>query len=91
LTDLEKALVISLKTSSWASIDEVWENLLEINPKTSRSSVYRCLVKEKINQIPLGKKDKEKKFKEYEPRFLYIDVTYLPKLYGKSNYLFRYR
>ena len=34
LTELEKALVISLRTSSWASIDEVWETLLEINPKT---------------------------------------------------------
>ena len=88
LTDLEKALVISLRTSSWVSIDEVWENLLEINPKISRSSVYRCLVKEKINQIPQEKKDKAKKFKEYEPGFLHMDVTYLPKFNGKSNYLF---
>lgn len=39
LTDMEKALIISLRTTSWASIDEVWETLLEINPKISRSSV----------------------------------------------------
>ncbi len=64
------------------------ENLLEINPKISRSYVYRCLVKEKINQIPQEKKDIAKKFKEYEPGFLHIDVTYLPKFNGKSNYLF---
>jgi transposase InsO family protein len=88
LTDLEKALAISLRTSSWVSIDEVWENLLELNPKISRSSVYRCFVKEKINQVPQEKKDKAKKFKEYEPGFLHIDVTYLPKFNGKSNYLF---
>ena len=88
LTGLEKALAISLRTSSWVSVDEVWENLLDINPKISRSSVYRCFVKEKINQLPQEKKDKVKKFKEYEPGFLHIDVTYLPKFNGKSNYLF---
>ena len=44
--------------------------------------------KEKINQIPQEKKDKAKKFKEYEPGFLHIDVTYLPKFNGKSTYLF---
>jgi hypothetical protein len=90
-TDLEKALVISLRNYSWVSIDDVWGNLLEINPKISRSFLYGCLVKEKIKQIPLGKKDKAKKFKGYEPGFLHIKVTYLPKLYGISNYLFRYR
>lgn len=88
LSDLEKALIISLRSSSWVSIDEVWENLLEINPRISRSSVYRCFVKEKINQIPQEKKDKAKKFKEYEPGYLHIDVTYLPKFNGKSYYLF---
>uniref|UniRef100_UPI004047EF73 DDE-type integrase/transposase/recombinase n=1 Tax=Flavobacterium sp. TaxID=239 RepID=UPI004047EF73 len=88
LSDLEKALAISLRISSWVSIDEVWESLLEINPKISRSSVYRCFVKDKINQIPQEKKDKAKKFKEYDPGFLHIDVTYLPKFNGKSNYLF---
>ena len=88
LSDLEKALAISLRTSSWASIDEVWESLLEINPKISRSSVYRCFVKENINKIPQEKKDIAKKFKEYEPGFVHIDVTYLPKFNGKANYLF---
>lgn len=88
LTDLEKALIVSLRTSSWVSIDEVWENILEINPKISRSSVYRCFVKENINQIPQEKKDVVKKFKEYEPGYLHIDVTYLPKFNGKSYYLF---
>ena len=88
LSDLEKALAKSLRTSSWVSIDEVWENLLEINPKISRSSIYRCFVKEKINLIPQEKKDKAKKFKEYEPGFLHIDVTYLPKFNSKPSYLF---
>jgi transposase-like protein len=88
LTDLEKALIVSLRTTTWSSIDEVWETLLEENPKISRSSVYRCFVKEKINQIPQEKKDVAKKFKEYEPGYLHIDVTYMPKFNGKTQYLF---
>lgn len=88
LNELERAMAISLRTSSWSSIDEVWENLLEVNPKISRSSVYRCFVKEKINQTPVERKEKAKKFKEYEPGYLHIDVTYLPKFNGKSSYLF---
>lgn len=46
------------------------------------------MLKKKSNQIPQEKKDKAKKFKEYEPGFLHIDVTYLPKFNGKSTYLF---
>jgi transposase-like protein len=88
LTDLEKALIVSLRTATWSSIDEIWETLLEENSKISRSSVYRCFVKEHINQIPQEKKDKAKKFKEYEPGYLHIDVTYLPKFNGKPHYLF---
>ena len=87
LTDLEKALAISLRTSSSVSIYEVCENLLEINSKISRSSVYRCFVKEKINRILQEHKDKAKKFKEYKPGFLHINVTYLPKFNSKFNYI----
>jgi hypothetical protein len=62
---LEKALIVSLRTATWSSIDEIWETILEENSKISRSSPYPCFVKENINQIPQEKKDKAKKFKEY--------------------------
>lgn len=88
LTDLEKALAISLRRSTWMPIDEVWEALLETNPEVSRSSVYRCFVKEDINKVPQEKKDRAKKFKAYKPGYLHIDVTYLPKFKGQSYYLF---
>lgn len=88
LSDLERALVISLRKSSWMPIDEVWETLLVENSKISRSSVYRVFVKENINVVPQQKKETAKKFKEYEPGYLHIDVTYLPKFNGKPCYLF---
>lgn len=88
LTDLEKTIIKSLRCSSWLALDEIWETMLVENPAISRSSVYRLFVSEKINQVPEQKKDKAKKFKEYEPGYLHIDVTYLPKFKGKSSYLF---
>ena len=88
LSDLETALVISIRRSSWLPLDEVFETLLEQNPTISRSSVYRCLVKNKLNKVPQEQKDKAKKFKAYQPGYLHIDVTYLPKFNGISSYLF---
>ena len=88
LNVIEKALITSLRSSTWLALDEVWEAVLQQNSKITRSSVYRCFVKEKINKIPQEKKEIAKKFKEYKPGFLHIDVTYLPKFEGKSQYLF---
>jgi transposase InsO family protein len=88
LTEIETALVISIRRSSWLPLDEVYETLLEQNRTISRISVYRCLVKNGINKVPQEQKDKAKKFKAYQPGYLHIDVTYLPKFNGKSAYLF---
>jgi transposase InsO family protein len=88
LSDLEKAVAISLRKSTWLAIDELWEAMLEKNPSISRSSVYRCLVRENINTVPVEKKDNAKKFKAYKPGYLHMDVTYLPKFENKPNYLF---
>ena len=50
--------------------------------------VYRCLLKNKINKKPEEQKDKAKLFKAYQPGYLHIDVTYLPKFEGQKWYLF---
>ncbi len=88
LSEVEIALLISIRRSSWLPLDEVFETLLEQNPKITRIAVYRCFVKNQINTVPQQQKDKAKKFKAYEPGYLHLDVTYLPKLNGKSAYLF---
>lgn len=88
LSELEVALIISIRKSSWLPLDEVYEKLLEQNQAISRSSVYRCLVKNELSKVPQDQKDKAKKFKAYQPGYLHIDVTYLPKLSGQSAYLF---
>lgn len=80
-------LTISLRKNAWLPLDEIWEVLLEENPKISRSSVHRTFKRENINKVPVEQKEKAKQFKEYEPGYLHIDVTYLPKFNGKPRYL----
>jgi transposase-like protein len=88
LTELEMSIALSVRRSSWISLDEVYEILLSSNPLVSRSSVYRLFVRNSVNRIPQKEKDKAKKFKEYEPGFLHVDVTYLPQFNGQKYYLF---
>jgi transposase-like protein len=88
LTEVEQCLITSIRKSTWLPLDEIFELLLVQNEDISRSSVYRLLVRENINTVPVEKKEQAKKFKEYKPGFLHIDVTYLPSLNGQKNYLF---
>lgn len=88
LSDFEKTLVSSIRQSTWLPLEEVLEMVQLTNPSISRSAVYRYFVHEKINKVPEKEKDKAKKFKEYEPGYLHIDVTYLPKFDDVKYYLF---
>jgi transposase-like protein len=56
--------------------------------KARRSAVYRTFKSNGINTVPQKEKDKAKKFKEYDPGYLHLDVTYLPMLNGKKYYLY---
>ncbi len=67
-------------------LDEIYETFISTVPNVSRSCVYRVL--HDLNKLPKEKREAAKKFKEYEPRFIHIDVTYLLKFDGKSSYLF---
>jgi transposase InsO family protein len=86
LSEQQQALIVSVRKSTWFALDEVWEMFLTIDKNISRSSVYRCFKKNNLNAVP--QKEKFKKFKEYEPGFLHVDVTYLPKFNGTKYYLF---
>jgi len=86
LSEVEKEIIKKMRTSTWMSLEEVLECIKQVNSSISKSSVYRYFVKENINKIPTEKKEEAKKFKAYQPGYLHIDVTYLPK--GKPAYLF---
>lgn len=88
LSEIEMALVISLRSTTWLPLDEIYETLLAQNNTISRSAVYRCFVRNNINKVPVEQKEKAKKFKAYEPGYLHIDVTYMPKFNKVGSYLY---
>ena len=88
LSEFTKTLIVGIRTSTWLPLDEILDMVSTNENPISRSSIYRLLVKEKINIVPQEKKDKAHKFKAYEPGYLHIDVTYLPKFNGSSSYLY---
>lgn len=79
---------MSLRSSSWFALDEIFETLLARNNAISRSSIYRCFVRNNINKVPIIEKEKAKKFKTYEPVYLHFDVTYIPKFNKIGSYLY---
>ena len=88
LTELEMLIAIELRAITWWSLDEISEIINPVEPEKIRSAVYRTFIREGINKVPEKEKEKAKKFKEYNPGFLHIDVTYLPKINGVKYYLF---
>ncbi|MBC7750043.1 MAG: transposase [Methylotenera sp.] len=88
LSDIETVLAISLRSSTWFALDEIFETLLLQNNTISRSAVYRCFVRNGINKVPVTEKEKAKKFKAYEPGYLHFDVTYMPKFNKVGSYLY---
>jgi IS30 family transposase len=50
LSELETALVLSIRSSSWLPLDEVFEMLQARSPFVSRSSIYRCFVRCQVSQ-----------------------------------------
>jgi transposase-like protein len=88
LSELEMLIAVELRTLTWWSLDEIAEAVNPIEPQKIRNAVYRTFVREGVNQVPEKEKEKSKKFKEYDPGFLHIDVTYLPKINGVKYYLF---
>ncbi|GHT17144.1 IS481 family transposase [Bacteroidia bacterium] len=88
LSELENSIAVSIRKSTWFALDEIYEMMIPINQNISRSSLYRCFKRNAISTVPQEKKEKAQKFKAYQPGYLHVDVTYLPKLDGQKWYLF---
>jgi transposase-like protein len=71
------------------SVESVLETMNTNNIKIPRSTAYYYvklwgLVDERKNM----EKRKTSKFKEYEPGYIHVDITYGPKLNGKKQYIY---
>lgn len=88
LSSLEKELIRIVRTLTWMALDDLVDTASDSIPNANRSNVYRTIRDFGISQVPKEQKEKAKKFKEYKPGYLHIDVTYLPKFDNQKYYLF---
>ena len=77
-------MALTIRNLAWLPLDEVAETMIPKEPEKIRSAIYRTFLRHKVNKVPQKIKEKSQKFKEYEPGYLHIDVTYLPKIEEKS-------
>ncbi len=87
-SDLERELIRIIRRSTWMPLDDLVETLQSQIPYARRSSVYRVLRAKGISRVPKEQRAEAGRFKAYEPGFLHMDVTYLPKIDGVKYYLF---
>lgn len=88
LTDLGRELIRVVRKLTWWSKEDIVDSLQGSIERINPSNVYRTIRFFGLNQIPVEKRNEWKKFKEYEPGFIHMDVTYLPKIEGEKHYLF---
>lgn len=88
LDEVGAALASSLRRASWDPHGAVAEMMREGGCMVSDSAVYRHFVREGLNTPPKALKEKARRFKEYDPGYIHIDITYLPEFNGQKHYLF---
>jgi len=87
LSDFQQTIITSVRQATWITVDDLVGILKPLIPEIGHSNCARTLVRHNINKLPKEEREK-KKFKDYPPGYLHIDVTYLPKLNGIKKYLF---
>jgi transposase-like protein len=88
LDPLEKEIIRVVRTMTWMALDDLVDTIQSVIPHAKRSTVSRTLQYFEISKVPQEKKAEAKKFKEYEPGYLHMDVTYLPRIDGAKYYLY---
>lgn len=90
LTAAEELLIVQLRTELRLGGEDILEVLQRsMNPKLSRSGVFRCLKRHGLNQLPpLQPPEPSQPFEEYDCGFIHLDIKHLSRLDGKPAYVF---
>lgn len=100
LSSVQEDIVAELRKTLFLPLDDLLVITKEfINEKATRSGLHRMLVRYGLSNLntmrkaleeTTGEKTPKKRFKDYEPGFIHIDIKYLPKMQDESHrsYLF---
>ena len=91
LSTAEEQIVVELRKTLLLPLDDLLVVVREfIEPKMSRSALDRCLRRHGVSRLKdlLPREDdssatnrkKHKKFKQYNPGYVHVDIKYLPKM-----------
>lgn len=95
ITDLEEHIICEIRKTALLSLDDLLDVVTELGIKISRSALDRALARNELSNLKKYIKsltpeiEKEnKKFKDYQPGYIHVDIKYLPKIDGKRTYLY---
>ena len=90
LTVEEEHLILELRRELRLSGEDILDVMRQsVNPTLSRSAVYRCLKRHKLNKLPpLQSPEPVQPFEQYDCGFIHIDLKHLSKLDGHPSYVF---
>ena len=98
LSAAQELLVVELRKTCLLPLDDLLVIVREfIHPAASRSALHRCLKRHDVSDLKAmlralhpEKPVEKKKFKDYEPGYIHVDIKYLPKMVDEKShqYLF---
>lgn len=80
LSKSEEKIIKKVRKKGLFSLDELLIALGPYIEKLNRSNCYRTLKRYRLNKLSLQEKKERKRFANYLPGFLHIDLFYLPKI-----------
>jgi transposase len=87
----EETLILGLRNDLALGLDDILEVMNRcVNPKLSRSAIYRCLKRYGVSAYPKvpTEKEKHRPFEETSFGFVHIDLKELTPLQGEKQYVF---
>lgn len=88
LSKAECKIIVKVRKRGLFSLDDLYLSLKPYLGRLNRTNCYRTLVRYCLNRLSEREKREKKKFANYLPGFLHIDVFYLPKIGKKRYYCF---
>ena len=96
LSKTEEILVVEVRRTLLLPLDDLLAITREfINPKVSRSGLDRCLRRYGVNNLKSLYPETEptpspKRFKDYNPGYIHVDIKYLPQMPDESKRRYLY-
>ena len=88
LSETEQKIKRKVRKRGLFSLDDLLISLSPYIKKLNRTNCWRTLKRYRLNRFTNKEKKERKKFAQYLPGFLPIDVFYLPKIEKKRYYCF---